>query len=412
MYSILILLFSLLLNGCSLSRIDTMSPFLRSDIVSTTDDEQKILSKAKIGWDNSKNIRVIYLSGSPYEIGYQHGALLRSEVQDNLQYLYHSAIRKFKMPELFDEAFERMRPHIPENYLQEMHGLAHGAKLPLKMVHAVHMLPEIAEWGGKRKIKEVIKSMITGDFQTSCSNIGALPSTTLNKKMYSVRVLDWGLHRISKAHEYPTIMVVKPNQGIPFANITWSGFLGTVSGMNAAGITIGEMGYGNPPSEQLRGIPMTFLLRDVLLKAQNLDNVRYILGNAKGTNSFVFLMSDGKSKEASMFIKDALRFKEFKPNTEIKDGNTLLPPILGFVYGGHFQDKMFEQLNKFNGKITPEILIKEIIPNIAMDSNFQNVIYDPENLVFWVANAANSDEPADEQPYRFFDLKKALQEFN
>ena len=47
--------------------------------------------------------------------------------------------------------------------------------------------------------------------------------------------------------------------------------------MNDQGITLGEMGYGDPEGETLRGEPMPFLLRDVLAKASNIDQVKSIL---------------------------------------------------------------------------------------------------------------------------------------
>ncbi len=70
--------------------------------------------------------------------------------------------------------------------------------------------------------------------------------------------------------------------------------------MNAEGITLGEMGYGSPPGESLAGFPMPFLLREVLRSASNLKDVKSILSQAQGTNSFIFLMSDGNTGESEM----------------------------------------------------------------------------------------------------------------
>ena len=96
------------------------------------------------------------MRGSAYERGYQHGKILRKEITDNIQWLYDKAVEKFKLEELFDESYERMRPFISQEYADEMHGLAHGSKLPLKVIHGVHALPEIGEWGGKKHIKKVM----------------------------------------------------------------------------------------------------------------------------------------------------------------------------------------------------------------------------------------------------------------
>jgi hypothetical protein len=53
----------------------------------------------------------------------------------------------------------------------------------------------------------------------------------------------------------------------------------------------------------------------------------------------------------------------------------------------------------------------DVIPKIALKSNFQNVIYKPRQLQFWVNNARSKSERAAEQPYTFFDLGKAIASF-
>lgn len=399
------------LGGCALvrlSRIDPMSVYLRSDIITSPEIEHEILAKAQVGWTDDGAIRVLFLRGTPYERGYQHGVLLRQEVDANFGALYDKVLEKFHFKELFFESFERARPFIPQQYFEEMQGLAHGSKLSLEVIHHIHILPEIGEWGGKKHIKDVVKQMMDGSIGETCSNLCVRGSASKDQAFYTVRILDWGLHRISKLHKYPLIAVHKPDSGAAFANIGWIGFLGAISGMNEFGITLGEMGYGDKPDETLHGEPMPFMLRDVLQNAKTLTDVRKIISSAPGTNRYIFLMSDGKTKEAEMYIRDKDRFLVFKPGERLQDEKNDLPPIKDIVYGGHYHDKMTEVLNAEHGKIDPQVLVRDIIPKIAMPSNFQNVIYDPVNLSFWVANAKSPEERAAEQPYTFFDLKAAL----
>ena len=397
-----------LITGCALTRVDLMHVFLRSERIWTPEQEQEVLAKARLGWTDDGRIRVLYAKGTPYERGYQHGALLRDEVQDNLGYLYEKAVDKFHSAEFFAEAYERLRPHIPDEYIEEMHGLAHGSRLPLEVVHHVHALPSISEWGGRKRLRKVIKKMVAGTLGTSCSNFSMTPQATADGKFYSVRILDWGLHRISKLHEYPLIAVNVPDHGVPSANVGWVGFLGAVSGMNAQGITLGEMGYGDPEGETLRGKPMVFLLRDVLSYASNLGDVRKLLKESPGTSSFGFVMTDGKTSESEIYIKDATRFRVFQEGHELKDRDEYLPGIPGIVYGGHFDEKMAELLKMNRGAISLDMLRMQLIPEFAMKSNFQNVIYAPKQLELWVNNAKDTKSIAAQQPYTHFDLAAAL----
>jgi len=396
------------LSSCSYLRIDPMHVLVRSDIIMSLEDEAAIVRKASLSWSDDGRVRVLVVRGSPYERGYQHGYLLRREVKENLQYLFDEALGVFRSEELFAEAFERLRPFIPQEYIDEMHGLAHGAKIPLKLVHYIHVLPEMSEWDGKKRLKNIVKQMMSGELGTSCSNLGATPATTKDGEMLTVRVLDWGLHKISKLHEFPLLAVNIPDRGYAHVNVGWVGFLGAVSGMNEHGITLGEMGYGGPPNETLRGETMPFLLRRVLTYSQNLSNVRSIISSAVGTNSYVYVMSDGKTQEAEMYVRDRDRFLVYGPGQDISDGDEQIKGLPLLVYGGHNNVLMGELLEKEAGSITPEFLMNTFIPQIAMRSNFHNVIYKPSRLHLWVSNAAGKKLRAAEQPYTFFDFRGAL----
>lgn len=399
------------ITSCAYWRIDLKNVLLRSDVIDSFEKEKLVLSKAKLGQTSDGRIRVLFCRGTAYERGYQHGVLLRKEIQDNIGYLYERALGVFHTEELFAETYERMRPFISQDYIDEMHGLAHGSKMSLSTIHHVHVLADMGEWGGKKKLKGVIKEMMAGKFATTCSNLGVNANATADGKLYTVRVLDWGLHKVSKLHQYPLIVVGVPDQGIAYANIGWIGYLGAISGLNARGITLGEMGYGDPGNETLRGIPMPFLLRDILTHASNLQDVRKIIGESVGTNSYVFLMSDGKTSETELYVKDRDRFLVAKPGTEVHDGQENMPAIENTCYGGRYDEKMAELLKANHGQLSPEYFMNSFIPQIAMKSNFQNVIYDPQALKFWVTNAKNKDEWAASQPYTFFDFGQALEEF-
>src|SRR5687768_9370876 len=158
------------LAGCAYFRVDLQHFLVLSDRITSIEHEKEILSRAKLSWTEDGRIRVLHVQGTPYERGYQHGALLRREVQANLGYMYDQVLKVYRSKELFSEAFERLRPFIPPEHIEEMHGLAHGARLPLEMIHHIHALPSLTEWGGKKRLKGIIKQMMAGELGTSCSN--------------------------------------------------------------------------------------------------------------------------------------------------------------------------------------------------------------------------------------------------
>lgn len=400
------------MTSCISWRIDFNNVLLRSDQITSAEEEKGVLAKAWLTHTEDGRIKVLCTRGTAYEQGYQHGVLLRDEVQTNLTYLYEKCLEKFKFKELFAEAYERQRPFIPQAYVDEMHGLAHGAKLDLEVVHAIHALPEITEWGGKKNLVKVVKKMIRGEeLGTTCSNVACSGQSTADGRMYVVRILDWGMHRISQLHKHPLLHISVPDTGYASVNIGWIGFLGAISGMNEQQITLGEMGAGDDPSETMNGTPMPFLLREVLTKADSLAQVRSIITGNPGTNKYVYLMSDGKVGKAEMYLRDKNSFTVAEMGQQMTVGKYELTPKPGVVYGGHYPDRMKPALDSHNGEVTPELLMKEMIPTFAMPSNFQNVVYDPRGLSGWVANAKSATERAAEQPYTQFDFGKLLREF-
>lgn len=189
------------MGGCIAWRVDFFNVLLRSECIKSADQEKEVIAKARLTTTEDGRIKILCTRGAPYEPGYQQGVLLRDEVQRNLTYLYEKCIEKFKFKEPLAEAYERQRPYIPEAYVEETHGLAHGAKLELEVVHAIHALPEITEWGGKKRLTRVVKQMIPGEeLGTMCSNVACSESSTADGRMYVVRILDWGMHRISQLH--------------------------------------------------------------------------------------------------------------------------------------------------------------------------------------------------------------------
>src|SRR5262249_41000418 len=109
-------------------------------------------------------------------------------------------------------------PYTPEWYQQELAGVAAGAGLDLKEVAAANFLPELFH----------------------CSGFAVMNSATADGKLYHGRILDYSCDWHLQDHA--VLIIAEPEGGIPFANVTFAGFIGSVTGMNAKHISIGEMG--------------------------------------------------------------------------------------------------------------------------------------------------------------------------
>ena len=86
-------------------------------------------------------VRVIEVWGSPYEMGYAHGYLIRGELKQ--YWSTFLAIIKGVMgvtDAQLDRAWQVMSRHIAGEFKEEMRGLAAGAGVPEQWVHWMHIL--------------------------------------------------------------------------------------------------------------------------------------------------------------------------------------------------------------------------------------------------------------------------------
>ena len=207
------------------------------------------------GWlEEIDGYPVLHLKGTPYEMGYQHGVLLKESVRKNFDTLINvkgkTALAKlgpFQVTPrpLISMVVQVQRPYVPERYHEELRGLAAGAELPLSDVQVGNFIPELFH----------------------CSGFALMNSATKDGTLYHGRVLDyavdWGLQ------EHAVVVVAEPEGRIPFVNVTYAGFVGSVTGMNREQISIGEM--GGRGLGHWEGIPMAFLVREALETGATLD---------------------------------------------------------------------------------------------------------------------------------------------
>jgi len=363
----------------------------------------------KIG-QGKDEINILYLKGTFYEMGFQQGELLKDNVKNCIEsvlsYCYkylakeEEGLNRSVVDFLLDEAYKKMEPYIPDDYKEEMIGLADGSGEPLKNIQRVHTIPGLTE--------------------ISCSAFAAFGKATKDGNLYQLRILDYIME--FGVQDYPTIIVYQPKYGNSFVSIGWAGFTGVVSGINSKGIVISEMSGGNPedklpwipsshPEETISGIPMIFLLKKVLHYSDNVNESLGILKSAKKTNYYVYLVGDGITNGKESKARAVFSAKKFFKVYIDNDPDYPIPALKDIIYGSHYNEKCCQLLKKFYGKIDPLLMMEKINCNIAMECNLQCIVYDPKNLRFWVANAEGKNR-ACEQNYIFFDFGKALETFN
>ncbi len=233
-----------------------------------------------IGWlDTSRNISILHLEGSSYEMGYQHGVLLKEELNENFR-AFVSFVKEYSNTS-YDELLATwylIKDYIPLQYLEEMQGLADGANCSLEMVGIGNI---IMEW-------------------IHCSSAVFWDTATVDGSLYQIRSLDYPpgiMDPLSgkNLNENAVIIIRNPDYGLASFDPSFAGLVGSVGGFNEAGISHAAIiSYSSEHS--YLGAPFGFRHRLALDFAHTgQEAVDYL--NSDATMGMIFLIGDGNSTE-------------------------------------------------------------------------------------------------------------------
>ena len=341
--------------------------------------------------EENNGYRVLHVKGTPYEMGYQQGALLRVEIRENVHYLFDVKGKEMKVElagmKLLDPKrvisgiAARQKKYVPQRFFDEMKGIADGAGMDAQDIIVANFIPELFH----------------------CSGFALSGSATKDGKLYHGRILDYGCDW--KLQEHAVLTVAEPEGKIPFVNVTYAGFVGSVTGMNAQKVSIGEM--GGRGLGHWDGVPMAFLMRMVLEEAKTLDQGIAIFRDHPRTCEYYFVIADGKTGkgvglEASWDTFGVIAMGESHPKLPepVKDAVVLSA-------GDRYKElvrRVKANLGKFDAESARHLMDRPV----AMKSNLHSVLFETTTGKFWVANASREGKPAVEQPFHALDFPELL----
>lgn len=333
--------------------------------------------------EGETEIPLVIVRGTPFEMGRQQGELIREEakqfIEAALGRITTADSERFSAEQL-DAAWAAVTPHTDPRFLEELKGLSEGTGIPLKTLQRAHAIPIVADY--------------------SCSSIAAWGEATKDGHLYQTRNLDWNMHLT--AQDYPLIVVYVPNDGIPHANVTFAGFIGSNTGMNAEGIVLSEMGDspGKDYPFNLDGVHFTTLFRNVLYDAQSLDQAVSLFQSAPRIKKYHFVVGDGLVQQGEP--KQAVKMLAHAPDltiwTDDDADDELAPEVFKNIV---YQDEgrgAFAPLQQVYGKIGAKEMQDVACKIPIKGGNILDVVYDATALEFWVSYA-RGDVEAYKRPF-------------
>jgi hypothetical protein len=353
-----------------------------------TGERRVLASEGKGRLEMVDGTRVLFLKGTPEEMGRQQGVLLRKEISalvDRILYGVGVGSSFDKGRWFFGEiesAQKRLAPFMDERYLREMDAMAGAAGLRREEVRLANFFPELFH----------------------CSGFALFGKATEGGHMYHGRVLDYlrGLGLEQNA----VVMVMQPDQGNAWVNVGYAGFIGSVTAMNEKHIAIGEM--GGRGEGHWDGKPMAELVREVMEKASTLEEAVDIMRKGPRTCEYYYVISDAKAKRAVGIAATPEKFETIWPG----QSHPLLPhaiPDAVLMSGGDRYEELARRVQAGYGKFDAAAARELMKRPVCMPSNIHCALFEPDTLDFWVANA-DSQNVAAHARFTHYNLAELLQQ--
>jgi isopenicillin-N N-acyltransferase-like protein len=194
-------------------------------------------------------ISIVYLTGTPYEIGLAHGKLCKREIEENNKNFFDFYDRLKKNPQAdWLKLSRQLEKNIPGEYIDEMRGISVGADIEYDKILFINTLSTI--------------SMKNGCFAFAFINT--------DQQIITLRQDDED--KYTDFHREMILYIVKPEKGLGFAAILTPGWVDGETGINEMGITVSQNNIGIK-QKIWDVIPITILSRYMLQYSKTIDDI-------------------------------------------------------------------------------------------------------------------------------------------
>jgi hypothetical protein len=409
------------------------------DSLSVVEDERGRKAFGRASLEVRGGLNVLRLCGSHYEMGYQHGMLLRDEIAEGAL-LYFAAptenfapfkhmrfLARWLTAKYFDWAiYRRLLRSSPNEYLAELKGIADAAGLTFADVFRGNMLSDLNMNLIKALEKKALKRGGAGGEQ-SCTSFAAFGNATEGGKLVMGRNTDYS--GAGLWDRYQTVVFYEPENGHRFVSVSSAGLVKCNSCMNEKGICLGAH-FLFLSDTAPDGLSFTFLEFEIMKKAGSIGDAIALVAENPRAGAFAFLVADGKTNEAVVIEASAgsvgVRYPErdllwetnMATTSEIKPFDVFLRHGIGKNPIARFE-RMRMLLSQNKGKINPALAAQFMGDHMDMCSdsmrpvggiisqvtNMTSAVFSPSDFNFWVADGL---APVCNNPYIGFNLMNEL----
>ncbi len=337
-------------------------------------------------------ITVVYLTGTPYEIGLAHGKLCKKEIMEaNRPFFEIYEKLSYNSQNQWLKVSKNLEKQIPMEYREEMRGISDGSEIKYDKILFLNTLTTISM--GNKCFAFAFKEN--------------------NSRIVTVRQIDDDTK--SQLYKDMILYIIKPQKGYGFAAILNPGWVDGESGINENGITVSQNNIGIRQTEW-NVMPITQLSRYMLQYSRTIDDAEQLLEKQEAFPARLLFVSSKES--ASIFEianKEKARIDMENGFLSLANHACLIPSknvrkssTRRLEFGNQFLDENSEDMDmkKAIELVRSSKITWRWVPSVQ---NRQSFIFSPTDLDFWIAIPPDSNyTPASYGPYIGFNLRHEL----
>ena len=299
--------------------------------------------------DQREGLPVLYLTGTPYEMGFANGVLTAKSIQrqeEAMMSLLHRFAPwrpvQFILKFLVTYKNRDLAAGIAPEYQMEMLGMARGYPDARPEIGPIYH--RILNYHAAQDISYML--MNSPLLRRGCTSFGAWGPLTSGGHLLAGRNFDWEADPVFDQERL--VIYCEPKEGIPFISLAWAGMAGCVSGMNREGLLVCVNGAPSQLPDKA-ATPTCLAARDALQHATNIAQATAIIRRQNVFVSALFLIGSRADGRFVVIEKtpDQTAVREPESPGSIVCANHYLTPELRQTAVNHFYTNADTSLSRF-----------------------------------------------------------------
>ncbi|NYT80809.1 peptidase C45 [Alcaligenaceae bacterium] len=241
-----------------------------------------------IAQSDANTFPLVEVSGSPYERGRQHGAAVPDRIRASVALYKGQLDRRGVTPQRLQQLAQAMEKTIAdydEAYLEELRGIAAGARLSLAEIITVNCRTEMMFGHGAL-------AQAPQEPDDGCTGIIVLPEASANGKLLHAHNWDWRQECVGTG----IVLLMRRSDGPDLLTFTEAGALAR-HGFNSAGVSLSGNFLGSDRDYQQPAEVPLVLVRRKMLESANICAAMKVLWGARRfcSNNLMLAQAEGEA---------------------------------------------------------------------------------------------------------------------